>query len=152
MKVQDVMTTPVATCKASDNAATCIRLMFEHNCGCCPIVDENNHVVGIVTDRDLCLALGQRDRRPSEVRIGDIMSRNVQCCRLDDSVDSCLRVMANARVRRLPVIDASDCITGIVSISDFVIRTDLVQQTMEAMRSICEHIEEARAPDLARSK
>lgn len=146
MKVHEIMTAGVATCHPYDTADSCAKLMARYSCGAVPVVDDNGHLVGIVTDRDLCLALGDGDRQPSETRIADVMSTNVRFCGASDSIETCLDIMADARVRRLPVTDRNNKVIGIVSLNDIVLRTGLTQLTFNVLRTVCKAAAAGKVP------
>ena len=103
MRVQDVMTKTVASCRPDANLAAATALMWEHNCGLLPVVNEPRKLSGVITDRDIAIALGTRDRRACEIRVSDVVYRAAVFCYADDDVRSALRIMAAERVRRLPV-------------------------------------------------
>ena len=72
MKVRDVMT-PSAVCSKPDtNVGAAVELLWSHKCGMLPVVGRDNRLIGIVTDRDICIALGTRNRLPGDLTVGDI--------------------------------------------------------------------------------
>jgi CBS domain-containing protein len=73
-----------------------------------------------VTDRDLSIALGIRNRRPSELVVKDIMGRKLFTCTAEDNVHAALATMRIEGLRRLPVVDAEGALTGVLSIDDLV--------------------------------
>lgn len=124
MKVADLMTKPPAYCNPQTNLAAAAEILWNHNCGILPIVDSKEKVIGVVTDRDMCVALGTRNRLPSEVTVSEVASGKVIACTPDDDLRGALAKMAQARVRRLPVIDVSGKLQGILSMDDIVLRTE----------------------------
>ncbi|MBZ5699887.1 MAG: CBS domain-containing protein [Acidobacteriia bacterium] len=124
MKVADVMTKPPAYCSPQTNLAVAVEILWRHNCGVLPIVDSKEKVVGLVTDRDMCVALGTRNRLPSEITVNEVTSGKVIACKPDDDLRGALAKMAQAKVRRLPVLDAAGKLQGILSIDDVVLRTE----------------------------
>jgi CBS domain-containing protein len=124
MKVRDVMAKPPAYCSPQTNLAAAVEILWRQNCGILPIVDSKEQVVGLVTDRDICVALGTRNRLPSELTVSEVASGKVIACKPDDDVRGALATMAQAKVRRLPVIDAAGKLQGILSIDDVVLRTE----------------------------
>lgn len=123
MKVGDVMTKTPAYCNPETNLAAAAEILWNRNCGVLPIVDSNEKLVGVVTDRDMCVALGTRNRLPSEITVKDVTSGNIVACKPDDDLRRALASMAEARVRRLPVIDAAGKLQGILSMDDVVLHT-----------------------------
>jgi CBS domain-containing protein len=124
MKVTDVMAKPPAYCSPQTNLAAAVEILWRQNCGILPIVDSKEKVVGLVTDRDICVALGTRNRLPSELTVSEVASGKVIACKPDDDLPGALATMAQAKVRRLPVIDAAGRLQGILSIDDVVLRTE----------------------------
>ena len=120
MKVREIMTRGVGVCGPHTNAAAIAEILWSRDCGAVPVVDERGILQGIVTDRDLSIALGTRNLRASTVRADDVMTRDVATCGPEDDVLHALELMHRFRVRRLPVADQDARVEGIVSISDIV--------------------------------
>ncbi|MEY4579466.1 MAG: hypothetical protein RL701_4169 [Pseudomonadota bacterium] len=118
MKIEQVMTKNVFSCYLDDSLNAAVQIMWEHDCGCVPVVDYLSRVVGIVTDRDACMAAYTQGRPLAEILVSEICTRNVEGCRLGESVSVAEQKMAKAQVRRLVVTDAEDHLVGIVSLSD----------------------------------
>lgn len=121
MRVEEIMRREVMTCSPESTLAEAVRRMAEADCGVLPVVDDGARVVGMVTDRDICVTLGLRDRRPSEVSVRHAMSAEVVSCQAGDDVRGALAAMRWRRVRRLPVVDADRRLAGIVSLDDLVL-------------------------------
>jgi CBS domain-containing protein len=122
MRVRDVMTKSVASCRPDANLAEVTALMWEYNCGLLPVVNNQGNVTSVITDRDICVALGTRDQRASEIRVSDVAYRAAVLCDADDDVRSVLKTMAQERVRRLPVMDHKGALVGILSLDDVTLR------------------------------
>ena len=122
MRVQDVMTKAVAFCRPDTNLAAAAALMWEHNCGQLPVVDDESNVSAVITDRDICIALGTRNQRACEVKVSDVICRTAALCKADDDLRSALKVMAAERVRRLPVVDQEGALVGILSLEDVTLQ------------------------------
>lgn len=95
--------------------------MNEAHCGTLIVLDHRGRPAGILTDRDLALAIGKTERAPSEVPAADAMSSPIYTCAPDESVSTALERMADARIRRLPVLNARGALVGILSIDDIVL-------------------------------
>jgi len=128
MKVQDLMTTQVGTCRAFDGADRGAQIMWERDCGAVPVLDQEGAVVAMLTDRDLCMAAMTQGRALSEIRVSSAMSRNLWACRPDDDLSQAEAVMRARKVRRLPVVDTEGKLLGILSLSD------LARASMEPKR------------------
>ncbi len=120
MKVEQVMNKRVRTCMMEDSLNEAARIMWEQDCGCVPVTisDRSGRLVGILTDRDICMASYLRGRNLKELRVADAMSTGVSCCKPDDTIQEALKIMREVKVRRLPVIDGAGHLLGIVSIAD----------------------------------
>lgn len=123
MKVADLMCRPVASTTEETSVANAARRMEESDCGVLPVL-RNGTIVGIVTDRDICLSLGRLTRHPKDILVREIMTRDVGLCRTDDDVHDALATMARRQVRRLPVTDAGGRLEGILSADDVVLRAE----------------------------
>ena len=123
-KIRDLMTPEVQTLTAEDNLAEAARRLWDHDCGVIPVVDEELRVKATVTDRDICMAGFTKNRPLSELPISVAMSRTVYTCRPDDSTSEALRIMAERKVRRLPVTDEDGRIQGIISMNDLARAAD----------------------------
>jgi CBS-domain-containing membrane protein len=86
------------------------------------VVDSKGHLVGIVTDRDICLALAGTNRNALHIAVREVMTRKVRSALLDDDMRTALATMKGARVRRLPVRDEFGRLKGMLSIEDIVVR------------------------------
>jgi CBS domain-containing protein len=118
MKVQDVMTVSPEACRPENNLAEAVAQLWKADCGALPVVDHTGRLAGILTDRDICIALGTRNARPSEISVGSLMRTSVETCLADDDVATALARMGDRRVRRLPVVDAEHRLLGMLSLSD----------------------------------
>lgn len=122
MKVKDVMTPDVKYCNLSTNLAAVAKIMWEGDCGAIPVTDSVGKVVGLITDRDICIAGATRARTEGEIPVQDVISKAVFTCAPGDDLRSALETMRMQKVRRLPVIDASGRLAGIVSLHDIALQ------------------------------
>jgi len=123
MKVRDVMTRAVVSCKSDTTVAVASGLMWKGRCGFLPVIGEGGNVIGVITDRDIGIALGTcRNRRPSEVEVEEIMGSKLFTCTAEDSVHSALTTMRIQGLRRLPVTDPEGTLVGVLSIDDLALR------------------------------
>jgi CBS domain-containing protein len=118
MKVERLMTKDVKTTSPDQSLSDAARLMWEHDCGCIPVVDASGRAVGMITDRDICMAAYFKGRSLHEITIAESMAKEVLSCRIDDTIQQAEAVMQRAQVRRLPVTDPSGRIVGILSLGD----------------------------------
>jgi CBS domain-containing protein len=122
MKVTEMMTRDVRTCFATDSLNRAAQIMWDGDCGCVPVVDEQRKLVGIITDRDVCMAAYTQGRPLAEMNVASAASRDVVVAREDDTLLHAEILMHDAQVRRLPVLDAEGHVVGILSISDLARR------------------------------
>lgn len=121
MKVKDVMMRTPAFCSPETNLGAAIEMLWTRNCGMLPIVDAKKKVIAVVTDRDLCVALGTRNRLPGQIAVGEVASGEAYTCCDEDDIHEALQEMARNRVRRLPVINKEGVLEGILSMDDVVL-------------------------------
>ncbi|MGH9258020.1 MAG: CBS domain-containing protein [Vicinamibacterales bacterium] len=143
MKVTDIMTTDVRTCSPETSVAAAAALMLDADCGFLPVV-AGGKLVGVVTDRDMYIALATRNMLASQLTVAEVARTQVWTCRPDDDVHAALETMQQHRVRRLPVEGFGGTVLGVVSMNDIVlaagprkpIRND---EVVDTLHSICEH-------------
>lgn len=138
MQAKDLMTANPRTCGPNDTLKDAIAIMKDENVGIVPITEGNGElrVVGVVTDRDAALKLGERDQRPSEVRVSETMSTSIVQVRPDDDVDDVTRKMEDAQVRRILVCESGRLI-GVIATADLA-RDGKTKQTGKVIEKISE--------------
>ena len=115
------MTRSPKYCMSEMNLAQAAELLWTAGCGALPVVDERQKVIGILTDRDICIRLGTTNDRASQVSVGEAMSRHVALCRPEDEIHSALRVMRSRKVHRIPVVTVEGKLKGMLSISEILL-------------------------------
>ena len=118
MKVRDLMKSHPNVAFAGQTLHKVGGIMADVECGVLPVLGADDVVVGIVTDRDVCLALSRRDAKPSEVPVEQVMTTEVLSCEPDAEIEAALGLMREHRVRRLPVVDAEGHLKGLLSFDD----------------------------------
>ncbi len=118
MKVRDLMTSDVKHCGVHDSLNRAAQIMWENDCGCVPVVDDQSRVVGILTDRDICMAAYTQGVTLSGTSVASAMAREVHTCEPGETIAAALKKMKTHRVRRLPVIDEEQRLVGIISLND----------------------------------
>jgi len=121
MTIRDVMTKQVTTCRPETNLAAASALMWENDCAALPALTDSGELAGILTDRDICIALGTRNARASELAVHDVVGTAPLICKSTDDIRSALQTMREARIRRLPVVNEDGALEGMVSIDDIVL-------------------------------
>lgn len=121
MTVEQLMTRPVDTCHPEDSLSAAARIMWERDCGCAPVVDPSDgpaRVVGMITDRDICMAAYTKGQALCDILVESAMARDICSCRFTDSVATALRILEQNQLHRLPVLDQHDRLVGILSLAD----------------------------------
>ncbi len=121
MKAIEMMTNNAQTCNYFDTAQHAATVMKQHDVGILPVVEGSGRLVGVITDRDLCLKVTAEGRDPAHARVQECMTPNPVSCSLKDSQRNVLALMARNQVRRIPVIDDQKRVVGIVGIADLIV-------------------------------
>ncbi|MET0385906.1 MAG: CBS domain-containing protein [Polyangiales bacterium] len=121
MHVEELMTRKLFTCDTRDNLARAAQIMWEHDCGCVPIVNGQGKVMGVVTDRDVTMAAYTQGKRLADIPLSDVMSHHVHVCAPDVSIQLAHEIMRQADIRRLPVVDETGALMGLISLSDIIL-------------------------------
>ena len=121
MNVEQVMTRDVRSCGPEDCLSVAAQIMWERDCGCVPVVERANcagRVVGMLTDRDVCMAAYTQGRPLTDIAVWSAMAKGVRACRMTDTIDTAVKMLEENQVRRLPVLDQDDHLVGLVSLAD----------------------------------
>jgi CBS domain-containing protein len=144
MLVKSLMTSQVRSCSPDSTVAAAARIMSNRDCGIVPVVDAREKLLGVITDRDVCLAVATRLRSPDELPVSEIMTMKVYTCSPDDQTRAVLSLMKNHAVRRLPVVMTDGRLAGLISLDDLVVRADSHKgaavsdaDVFDALKSIC---------------
>lgn len=146
MKVQELMTRDVKTCHRGTNLAEVASVLWGSDCGALPVVDDENKIIGMISDRDICFAVATKGRLASEIAVGEITSgKPVYTCTPEGQIQDALATMQQRQVRRLPVVDQENKIIGILSISDVILAAQAEsrgkisnQEAISTLKGICE--------------
>src|SRR5919108_1695268 len=115
-EVAEVMSVPVITCMPETWLAQAARVIQREDCGMLPVVDSDGRVVGIITDRDISLAIAASNRSPRAIAVHEVMTKSPVVAREDDDLSAALSAMGRRRVRRLPVFGSAGRPTGMLSL------------------------------------
>jgi CBS domain-containing protein len=119
MKVAEVMTLGVKSCSPNDTLHAAAKIMWENDCGCVPVIDDRaSKLVGILTDRDICMAAYTQGVTLHALRVDSAMASNVISCSPEDELAEAEELMRQNKVRRLPVLAENGKLAGILSLSD----------------------------------
>src|SRR5687768_5716255 len=117
MRVRELMTDAVKTVTPGAPLQEVARLMRDEDIGSVPVA-ENDKLVGMVTDRDIVIRGLADSGRLDDKCARDVMSQQVLYCRDDETVEEVLKNMGEQQIRRLPVVDESKRLVGVISIGD----------------------------------
>ena len=149
MKVQHMMSEDVKVCGFNTNLAEAAALMWEGDCGILPVITQSGEVEGIITDRDIAIALGTRNQFAFEIPVGEVMTGKVYTCTPDDDIHTALKIMRKEKVRRLPVVNVEGKLQGLLSLNDIAIHAEpfdghktvkvSYEDVVKTFKAICEH-------------
>src|SRR5687767_4020205 len=121
MKVQEIMAAHPACCRPESSVQEVARMMRDHDCGAIPVLTDDGHPVGIVTDRDIVTRLVAEGENPMTASVGNCMTSDPRTIHADASLEECCNLMEEAQVRRVLVVDENDCCCGIVAQADIAL-------------------------------
>lgn len=127
MKVKQVMTATPPFCQSETNLGSATELMWNANSGFLPVLAEDGKVIGVLTDRDICVALATRNRLPGDVTAGEVMSGRLYFCDPDDDIHIALQRMKEFNVCRLPVIAKNGTLVGVISMDGIMLHAGLTR-------------------------
>lgn len=137
MKIREVMSQNPSCCMPSDSAQSVAVMMRDRNVGAIPVVadQQSRKLIGMITDRDFCCSIVADGLDPKTTTIEKFISLNPVTCREGENVENCERLMQQHQVRRIPIVDANDCVIGIVSQADLALRDrpERVSRTVAAI-------------------
>ena len=135
--IRDVMTANPETVSERDSLLQAARIMRDQDTGVVPVVD-GRKIIGLVTDRDIVVRAIADGKDVSNVRVNEVMTKQVRTVNEDSSVDEVLNLMSGAEIRRVPVVNQSNELVGIVSIGDLASRTNRDGKVGKAIEDISE--------------
>ena len=146
MKCKDVMTQNPKCCTTSASAQEAAQFMKEENIGIVPVLDEKTQkLVGVVTDRDLCLGVVAGGKNPNEVKASEYMSKNPFTCRTEDDIQKAEEHMKKHQIGRIPVVDQNGLCIGIISQADIALKGGQPKEVFETVREISKRSARAQA-------
>ena len=121
MKVKELMTGSHSVCDLNESLAEAAKTMWDADCGALPVLKDGREVVGLITDRDICMAMAMRDCNPHAVSAEEVISGEVYSVAPEDEIQKAFEVMQQYQVRRLPVINPEGELEGMLSMNDIVL-------------------------------
>ena len=148
MKVKEVMTPDPAAVWQTESLSAAAQSMWENDCGILPVINDERKVVGLITDRDICMATAIRDHKPSNISVTEVMNGAVFSVSTEDDVNQALAIMREHKIRRLPVISKEGELEGILSMNDVVLHAKTTNgkkppidyaAVVKTYQAICQH-------------
>jgi CBS domain-containing protein len=144
MNIREIMTQPAVTCRDDDTLNTAAQLMWEHDCGAIPVVGGDGRLVGIVTDRDICMASYTKGKPLYEISVGEAMASEPVACHPDEPLETAERLMAERQIRRVPIVDSAQRPLGLLSFNDIARaasagkkKNGLGREVVDTLAAIC---------------
>jgi CBS-domain-containing membrane protein len=126
------------------NLAAATELMWNNDCGVLPVI-HNGRLAGIITDRDICVALGTRNRPAAELAVDEVATGDVATCDPGDDLNAAMATMRQAKVRRLPVVTDEGRLEGIVALNDLILAASRrrggisYEDVVDTVKAVSEH-------------
>lgn len=150
MYVRDLMTRAVATCRPETDAESAALMMWNSDCGAVPVVDDGGKALGLITDRDICMAVALQRKAASEICVRDFMNDELYCCQPEHDIKKAMKTMASKKIKRLPITNDAGQVEGILSIDDIVACAERgargismpelsFDDTMATLKAVCNH-------------
>jgi CBS domain-containing protein len=149
MKVKEIMTANSKACTTTTNLAEAASFMWDYDCGILPVVADKGRVVGLITDRDICIAGATKNRNLANISVEEIMTGNVYACAPEDDLQKALETMRQRKVRRLAVVAPDGTLEGILSINDVTLNAKEIpdkkvpgisfRDLVETYKAVCAH-------------
>ena len=118
MQVKDFMNKKPVCCLPDTEVEEAAQMMVEFDCGSIPVVENGetlNPLVGIITDRDIVCRLVAEGQNPLDAMVKDCMTTPAVSVHPEDTLEKCERIMADGQIRRIPVVDDTGAVCGIVT-------------------------------------
>jgi CBS domain-containing protein len=149
MKVKEIMTRDAKVCDLNASVAEAAKMMWDNDCGVLPVLKDGKEIVGLITDRDICMGVAIRDRNPSGISVEEVMTGAIYSVTPDDDVHQALETMEQYKVRRLPVVDAEGLLKGVLSMNDLTLYAEeqagrkapelTFTDVMKTYKAVCAH-------------
>jgi len=149
MKVKKIMQADVVTSTADAPVAAAAKVMWENDCGFVPVLEEGA-LVGVVTDRDVCMAALMTGLPLGLIRVREVMTTEIHTCDQDDELTAAHSAMREQQIRRMPVVNADDELVGVLSLNDLTneaysgrskAATKRQRDAGRTLAAVCEHHE-----------
>ena len=141
MKCKDVMSKNIKWATSDCTIQDAVEIMQEQNCGVVPVVDENQRIQGIVTDRDIVLFTVLQHKNPETTKLGEFMTKDVITCLDEEDLNDLITRMREYQIRRIPIVDQENKLIGMVSLGDIAVKVPQEEHEIyEALERISEPV------------
>ena len=117
-RAHHVMTKQLFCCGPADSLHQAAQIMWEKDCGVVPVLDDSGQLVGMITDRDCCMAAQLQNVPLSHIRVESVMARELFCASVDDPIQQVVGILRERQLHRVPIVDAAGRLVGLVSLGD----------------------------------
>ena len=142
MKVSEVMTTEVESVQMNSTLEEVASIMKMENVGAVPVVDEDDDLVGIITDRDIVVRCVAEGKNPAETNVEEVLSHELETIEPDVDVEEAAQLMAERQIRRLPVCEDGELV-GMLSIGDLAVKSRRVEASSDVLREVSKGVKES---------
>jgi CBS domain-containing protein len=149
MKIADIMTTNPDWCVPEASTTQAARIMKRMNVGIVPVLESetSRKLIGVVTDRDLCLTVIANGEHPDAIRVKQVMTTGAVTCRPDDDIQTAADLMRENQIRRVPIVDDQRVLQGMLSLADVLQRSNLSSDaTHSTLKKVMEPSRQASKP------
>ena len=136
MKCKDIMTPNPRGCSSQETSIEAAKIMRDEDVGIVPVIEQNKKLIGVVTDRDLCLGVVAEGKHPREVKVSDCMSEELVTCKPEDDVQKAADLMKEHQVRRIPVVDQQGLLVGMIAQADIALKVQKPEEVSETVEEI----------------
>lgn len=158
MKIKELMTPNPKAIWLTESVSDAAQLMWENDCGILPVIKDGRKVVGLITDRDICMAVAIRGTEPASISVEEVMTGQVFAVGPEDELERALQLMREHRVHRVPVVNPDGELEGILSLNDVVLKATKTEgkrgaigygDVVKTFQAICRHPEPREASSTA---
>lgn len=139
MTCEELMTPSPTCCSPDHSSVEAAELMQREDVGLVPVVDgQSSKLVGVITDRDIAVKVVAAGRDPRGTVVSQVMTSDPACCRPNEPIEAVVELMTRRQVRRVPIVDNTGAIVGIVSQADIATRLANPKETGQVVQAISE--------------
>lgn len=136
---RDVMTPDPACCSVNATLDEVAKLMVQNDCGEIPVIDIEDHPIGVITDRDIVCRVVAEGKNPTAHTVENCMTQPVQTVTVDTPIEDVVKIMEKHQIRRVPVVDERGCCMGIIAQAD-IAWTEPEHEVAELVREVSREI------------